>query len=82
MSGKNARDALGSTIKPLRFHHELSQADLAEKAGISITFLRDIERGNKCPYPDTLANLAHVLKSPVYEFLRCRMNSLMRRRAS
>jgi ribosome-binding protein aMBF1 (putative translation factor) len=34
-------------IKLFRFYRALSQADLAEKAGISITFLSDIERDNK-----------------------------------
>jgi transcriptional regulator with XRE-family HTH domain len=48
----------------------LSQADLAEKAGISITFLSDIERGNKWPYPDTLSNLAQALDAPVYELFK------------
>ncbi|MDR1074380.1 MAG: helix-turn-helix domain-containing protein [Treponema sp.] len=70
MSGKEVRDALGSNIKLFRFHRELSQADLAGEAGISITFLSDIERGNKWPYPDTLSNLAQALKVPVYELFK------------
>ena len=39
MDGQAIKDALGKTIKFLRFRRGLSQADLAEKADISITFL-------------------------------------------
>jgi transcriptional regulator with XRE-family HTH domain len=70
MGGQEIRDALGKNIKLFRFHRELSQADLADKARISITFLSDIERGNKWPYPDTLANIAKALAVPVYELFK------------
>jgi transcriptional regulator with XRE-family HTH domain len=48
----------------------MSQAALAEKAGISIIFLSDIERSNKWPSLDTLVNLANALKIEVYELLK------------
>jgi transcriptional regulator with XRE-family HTH domain len=48
----------------------MSQADLAEKAGISIIFLSDIERSNKWPSLDTLVNLADALKVETYELLK------------
>ena len=35
--------------------------ELAEKANISITFLSNIERNNKWPYPETLVKLAKAL---------------------
>jgi transcriptional regulator with XRE-family HTH domain len=70
MEGPELRDALGKNIKLFRFHRNLSQADLAEKAGISITFLSDIERGNKWPYPETLTGLARALDIEVFEFFR------------
>jgi transcriptional regulator with XRE-family HTH domain len=44
-----------------RSHRNWSQADLAENANISITFLSSIERGNKWPYPDTLSRIAEAL---------------------
>jgi transcriptional regulator with XRE-family HTH domain len=70
MAGQDLRDALGKNIKLFRFHQSLSQADLAEKAEISITFLSDIERGNKWPYPDTLVNIAKALDIDVYELFK------------
>jgi transcriptional regulator with XRE-family HTH domain len=65
MGKDELRDALGKNLKLYRFLRKFSQADLAKKANISITFLSDIERGNKWPYSNTLANLAKALDVPV-----------------
>jgi transcriptional regulator with XRE-family HTH domain len=65
MGGDELRDALGKNLKVYRSLRRFSQAELAEKAHISLTFLSDIERGNKWPSPDTLANLAKALDVPV-----------------
>jgi transcriptional regulator with XRE-family HTH domain len=43
---------------------------LAEKANISITFLSNIERGTKWPYPDTLVRIAKALKIEEFELFR------------
>jgi transcriptional regulator with XRE-family HTH domain len=61
MGGNDIRAILGKNIRVFRSHRNWSQADLAENAGISVTFLSDIERGNKWPYPDTLSNIAGAL---------------------
>ena len=68
--GQAIKDALGKTIKFLRFRRELSQADLAEKANISITFLSTVERGIKFPQPDILSKLAKVLDVEVFELFK------------
>jgi transcriptional regulator with XRE-family HTH domain len=70
MNGPEIRAVLAQNIKSFRTHREWSQADLAEKADISIPFLSAIERGNKWPYPDTLSKLAKALKIEVYELFR------------
>ncbi|MDR1318061.1 MAG: helix-turn-helix domain-containing protein [Treponema sp.] len=70
MGGDELREALGKNLKLYRLLRKFSQADLAEKANISLTFLSDIERGNKWPYPDTLANLAKALDVPVSMLFR------------
>ena len=62
--------ALGKNIKFLRFRRQLSQLDLSEKAGISVTFLSNIERGNNFPQARTLCNLAEALKVEVWELFR------------
>jgi transcriptional regulator with XRE-family HTH domain len=43
---------------------------LAEKSGLSIVYLSDIERGNKWPYLDTLVKLAEAFKVEVYDLLK------------
>jgi transcriptional regulator with XRE-family HTH domain len=70
MGGQAIKDALGKTIKFLRFRRGLSQADLAEKADISITFLSTVERGIKFPQPDILSKLAKALDVEVFELFK------------
>ncbi|MCL2211198.1 MAG: helix-turn-helix domain-containing protein [Treponema sp.] len=70
MDGKELRAILSKNIKLYRNHHGLSQADLAEKADISIPFLSSIERGIKWPYPDTLVKIAKALKIEEFELFR------------
>ncbi|GHU02357.1 hypothetical protein FACS1894147_04050 [Spirochaetia bacterium] len=70
MEEQGLRDVLGKNIKFFRSRKELSQADLAEKAGISVTFLSNIERGNNFPLAGTLCNLAKVLEVEVFELFK------------
>jgi transcriptional regulator with XRE-family HTH domain len=70
MEEQELKDVLGKNIKVFRSHKQLSQADLAEKSGISITFLSNIERGNNFPLAGTLCNLAKVLEVEVFELFK------------
>jgi len=70
MSGHDIKTTLGKNIKFLRFRREYSQADLAEKADISITFLSNIERGLKFPKPDILSRIADTLEVEVFELFK------------
>ena len=70
MNGKELRNILSNNIKQYRSNHGWSQADLAEKADISITFLSSIERCVKWPYPDTLVRIAKALKIDEFELFR------------
>jgi transcriptional regulator with XRE-family HTH domain len=70
MIGDDIRAVLSKNIKNYRNYLSLSQADLAEKVNISISFLSSIERGTKWPYPDTLAGIARALKVEVFELFR------------
>ncbi|MCL2193314.1 MAG: helix-turn-helix domain-containing protein [Treponema sp.] len=69
MDGTEVRATLARNIKVFRARRNWSQADLAEKAGLSIVYLSDIERGNKWPYLNTLLKLAEAFKVEVYELL-------------
>jgi transcriptional regulator with XRE-family HTH domain len=70
MGRQEVRAVLSGNLKFFRSLRAMSQADLAEKAGISIIFLSDIERSNKWPSLDTLVNLADALKVETYELLK------------
>jgi transcriptional regulator with XRE-family HTH domain len=70
MVEQELKTALGKNIKFLRFRRRFSQADLAEEAHISITFLSNIERGNNFPQPRTLCNLAEALDVQVWELFK------------
>jgi len=70
MNGKELKATLGKNIKNLRACREYSQATLAEKADVSITYLSKIERGLKFPKPDILSQLADGLGVELYELFK------------
>jgi transcriptional regulator with XRE-family HTH domain len=70
MEEKEVRDTLAGNLKRLRSRLSFTQEELAEKAGISVVFLSDVERANKWPYLDTLVRLANALNVEIYELLR------------
>jgi transcriptional regulator with XRE-family HTH domain len=70
MDGKEIKASLGKNIKNLRASRHYSQAILAEKADVSITYLSKIERGLKFPKPDILSQLANGLGVELYELFK------------
>lgn len=67
MTEGDIRANLSRNIKAFRQRQNMSQADLAEKADISIPFLSQIECANKFPSPVILARLADSLHASVSE---------------
>jgi len=70
ITGQDLRTILGKGIRFYRQQRQLSQAALAEKANISITFLSNIERGIKYPTSDTLSAITNGLGVEVFELFR------------
>jgi transcriptional regulator with XRE-family HTH domain len=70
MGGDRVRLILAGNLKLYRGRRKWSQADLAEKSGLSVVYLSDIERGNKWPYLDTLVKLADAFEMEVFELLK------------
>ena len=70
MDAQEIKNILGRNIKYFRFHRQLSQSALAEKADISITFLSNIERGKMFPKVETLSRLTESLNVTVFELFR------------
>ncbi|MGD1120242.1 MAG: helix-turn-helix transcriptional regulator [Dehalococcoidales bacterium] len=57
----------GSHIRSLRKRAELSQEDVADKAGIHVTYLSGIERGLRNPALKNIRRLAQALGVPTKE---------------
>jgi transcriptional regulator with XRE-family HTH domain len=70
VQGKELRSLLSSNIKAYRLEKGYSQAELAEKADISIPFLSAIECCNKWPHPETLAQIAEALSIDVFQLFK------------
>jgi len=70
ITGRDLRAILGKQVRFYRQQRQLSQAALAERANISITFLSKIERGIKYPTSDTLSAIANGLGVEAYELFR------------
>jgi len=70
ITGQELRENLGKAVRFYRKQLGFSQAELAEKAGISITFLSKIERGIKFPTSETLSGLANGLEVEIYQLFR------------
>jgi len=70
MDGQAIKTTLGKNIKFLRFRRKYSQADLAEKADISVIFLSNIERGVKFPKPEVMSRIANALEIEVFELFK------------
>ena len=56
---------LGKAIKLCRTQRELNQTELADIAGISVSYLSLLERGHRDPTFSTVENIASGLKVPV-----------------
>ena len=54
--------AMGRRIRQLRKQERLTQAELAEKVGISTSFMGHIERGTRIASVETLVHLSDTLK--------------------
>jgi transcriptional regulator with XRE-family HTH domain len=67
--GNALKSQLSRNLKLYRVHSGLSQAELAEKACISVPYLGAVERGDKWPSPSTLAAIAHSLGYEPYALL-------------
>ncbi|MDY3359746.1 MAG: helix-turn-helix transcriptional regulator [Clostridium celatum] len=60
---------LGRKIRDIRVSRNMTQKKLAESAGISNTYLSDIERMRTSPSIKTLENIANSLGKNIKEFL-------------
>jgi len=62
--------ATADRLRSLRRQKDLSQEELALRAGINTVYYGQIERGVKCPTIDTLYKIALGLEVPAADLLR------------
>ena len=62
-------DSLGNNIRNLRQARNWSQAELAEKAGVSAAYIGMIERSEKEPKLSTLIRIANILDAGLESLL-------------
>jgi transcriptional regulator with XRE-family HTH domain len=70
MTERELLKILSANVKLHRGFCGWTQAELAEKIGISINFLSDIETGKKWASPNTMTKFADAFSIEVYELLR------------
>ncbi len=62
ITDQNVKIVLGLKVKQLRMEKGMPLVDLAQKSGLSVSYLNEIEKGKKYPKPDKLAALAQGLE--------------------
>lgn len=62
--------SLAEQIRMWRKRHEMTQADLAMRSGISVSFISMIERGERSPSYDTLVQVGQALDVSLSELFR------------
>jgi len=67
--GPELYEALGRVIQVLRTDRELDRKDLAERSGVSYSYLTAIENGNRSPSPAVLQAIAQALGLHAHELL-------------
>lgn len=60
---------MGERIRKQRISNKMTQENLAEKANISVSFLGQIERGDRKPSLETVVNIANSLGVTVDQLL-------------
>lgn len=60
---------MGDLLKKLREEMELTQRNLAKKAGVSMQTICNIEKGKYEPNLATIRKLCKVLKISIFEFI-------------
>jgi len=61
------RGKFGKRLRYLRRNHDLTQEEFAERVGVSVDFISNVERGVNAPSFETIEKFAFVLKISVHE---------------
>lgn len=64
-----AGNGIGELLRYLRDRDHLTQGQVAERTGLSISYLSDIERGRTTPSMEAIARLADAFGLTLLEFI-------------
>lgn len=64
------RQAIGDQIRAARLHANLTQEQVALRAGIRIATYGDVEQGHSSPRLDTLIRIADAIGVPLSDLMR------------
>lgn len=64
-----AREVFAGNVHRIRRLQEISQEELAERAGLHRTYVGEVERGERNPSIDVMERLAEGLSVPLVELL-------------
>ena len=70
----NLRLILGLKLKSLRLERAASLKQIAQRAGLSVSYLSELEQGKKYPKPGKLLQLAGALDVPYDDLVSLRVN--------
>jgi len=62
---------LNEALRLLRVYHDLSQTELAQKLGVSKSWISEIENGLKSPTLSLLESYAEVFEMPLSSIMFC-----------
>ena len=66
MGKPNKKPTINNNIRTLRFHHdEMTQQQLAEKAGVTRQTILAMEKGKYSPSLELAFRIAHIFKTPL-----------------
>lgn len=74
ISTENLRFILGLKLRTLRHERGASLRDISDRAGLSVSYLSEIEKGRKYPKPDKLVDLASALGVPYDDLVSLRVD--------
>lgn len=67
--GEKTRKDIGKKLRTAREKLQLTQAEVADKAGISVTYYAMLERGEKNPTINVIEDIAKALKIKASDLL-------------
>jgi transcriptional regulator with XRE-family HTH domain len=70
VSSVNLREKFTNNMRKLRIEHNLSQEELADKAGLHRTYIGSVERGERNITIDVMEKICNALEVPITDLFK------------